>query len=173
MSKVTYRYAPEVEEVALPLIEKYHGHLLDFKVKIKYLFTDKTPKKGGKEVWAYVRKVSSLNAFLASGEEETAEEFFIMVVSEPVWDILPPNKRTPLVDHELCHLWAEVNQKDNDDDDPPENPVKLSLNPHDVEEHTCIVRRWGLWREDVEDFVNAALKKRGTDEEEDEEVSDE
>ena len=170
MPKVEYTPAPEVAKIAEELIEKYHGHLLDFKVRIEYVFTNKTPKKGGKEVWAYVRKISALNAFLA-GSEESSDDFFVMVVSEPVWEILPADKRTPLVDHELCHLWAEAQQVDEDDADAiPENPVKLSLSPHDVEEFSPIVRRWGLWREDVEDFVNAALKKKvQTNEEEEDE----
>jgi hypothetical protein len=97
-------------------------------------------------------------------------DFFVMVVSEPVWEILPPDKRMPLVDHELCHLWAEADQVDEDDADAiPEEPVKISLNSHDVEEFSPIVRRWGLWREEVEDFVNAALKKKDTKNEEEEE----
>lgn len=175
--KQEFRPAPEVEEIAKDLIQKYHGHLLDFNVRIEYVFSNKTPKKGGKEVWAYVRKMSSLNAYLAGTDEDNGSggDFFVMVVSEPVWEILPPNKRTPLVDHELCHLWAEADQVDEDDADAiGEDPVKLSLNPHDVEEFSPIVRRWGLWREDVEDFVNAALKKKGTesDDGEDEELQE-
>lgn len=167
MSKTKYKPAPEVEEVAKELISKYHGHLLDFKVRIEYVFTNKTPKKNGKEVWAFVRKVSSLNAYLAESDDHEGD-FFVMVVSEPVWEILPPNKRHPLVDHELCHLWAEADQEDEDDANAiPEDPVKLSLNPHDVEEFSSVVRRWGLWREDVEDLVNAALKqKSGKDDDE-------
>lgn len=161
MAKTTFEPAPEVEEIAKELIGKYHGHLLDFKVRIEYAFTNKTPKNKGKEVWAYVRKVSSLMAYL-SETQETAGDFFAMVVSKPVWELLPPDKRQALVDHELCHLWAEADQADEDDADAiPEEPVKLSLNSHDVEEFSPVVRRWGLWREDVEDFVNAALKKKG------------
>lgn len=176
MSKTKFKPAPEVEEIAKDLITKYHQHLTDFNVRIEYVFTDKTPKKNGKEVWAYVRKVSNLNAFLASDDNHDEEEFFVMVVSEPVWEILPPIKRVPLVDHELCHLWAEADQEDEDDADAiPENPVKLSLNPHDVEEHIAIVRRHGLWREDVEELVNTALKKKSSEpphlsEDEDEEL---
>jgi hypothetical protein len=170
-NKTEYYPAPEVEKIAKELIEKYHGHLIDFNVRIEYVFCNKTTKRNGKEVWAYVRKVSSLNAYLAGADSnDRPGDFFVMVVSEPVWEILPPDKRTPLVDHELCHLWAEADQVDEDDADAiPEEPVKISLNSHDVEEFSPIVRRWGLWREEVEDFVNAALKKKDTKNEEEEE----
>jgi predicted metallopeptidase len=170
MAKQEFYPAPEVEEIADNLIVKYHSHLTDFDVRIEYVFSNKTPKKNGKEIWAYVRKISSLNAYLA-GTDNDPGDFFVMVVSKPVWEILPHDKRMPLVDHELCHLWAEADQVDEDEADAiPDDPVKLSTNPHDVEEFSCIVRRWGLWREDVEDFVNAALKKKGaSDEDEGEE----
>lgn len=162
MAKTKYIPAAEVAEIAKGLIEKYHHHLIDFNVRIEYAFVNKTPKKGGKEVWAYVRKISSLPAYLAGSDvHEQAGDFFVMVVSEPVWDVLPQDKRIPLVDHELCHLWAEADQEDEDDaDDIPEEPVKLSLNSHDVEEHTAIVRRYGFWMDGLEDFVNAAIQAK-------------
>lgn len=173
MPKTEYSPAPEVEKIANQLIPKYHGHLLDFDVKIEYVFTNKTPKKNGKEVWAYVRKISSLPAYLANSAAQTDGDFFVMVVSQPVWDVLPQDKRIPLVDHELCHLLAEADQEDEDDaDDIPENPVKLLLKPHDVEEHIAIVRRYGFWMDGLEDFINAALGAKGgstNDTEEDEE----
>jgi hypothetical protein len=82
-----------------------------------------------------------------------------------VWDVLPQKTKVALVDHELCHAWAEANQKE--DDDGEAEPVKLSMRPHDLEEFSCIVRRHGLWREDVEDFVENALKARDSKPEDD------
>ena len=156
MASAQYTNAPEVKDLAEKLVEKYHGHLTDFNVKLEYVFVDKTPKRNGKEVWATCRKISSINAFLAGGDDGS-DPFFVIVVSEPVWDVLPPDTRLALVDHELCHAWAEANQKENADE---ADAVKLSLKPHDVEEFSCIIRRHGLWREDVIDFVDAALKAK-------------
>lgn len=156
MPKATYRPAPEVQQIADELIPKYHQHLIDFSVKLEYIFVDKTPKGKGREVWGTCRKVSSLNAFLAN-EQEGSDPFFVIVISEPVWDILPHDKRVALIDHELCHAWAEANQKEDDDGD--SDPYKLSVRPHDLEEFTCIVKRHGLWREDVQAFFDAAKKQ--------------
>jgi len=153
MASAQYSPAPEVKDIAENLIEKYHGHLTDFSVKLEYVFVDKTPKRNGKEVWATCRRISSINAFLAGGDNGS-DPFFTIVVSEPVWDVLPPAVRVALVDHELCHAWAEANQKEDADE---ADAVKLSLKSHDVEEFSCIIRRHGLWREDVADFVQAAL----------------
>jgi hypothetical protein len=47
------------------------------------------------------------------------------------------------VDHELTH--CDVDEEG-----------KLSLRPHDLEEFNVIVRRYGLWRAEVQLFLEAA-----------------
>ena len=159
MAKANYTNAPEVQQIAEDLIPKYHQHLIDFDVKIRYVFVDKTPKSKGREVWGTCRKISNLNAFLAEGND-SSEPFFVITISQDVWDVLPHDKRVALVDHELCHAWAEANEKEDAD------PVKLSTVPHDLEEFASIVRRHGLWREDVEAFVKAALSGKSDEQQE-------
>ena len=145
MAKANYRPAPEVKAVADKLIPKYHQHLIDNDVRVDYVFIDKTPKSKGREIWGRCRKVSGLGAFLAN-DQQGSDPFFVIEISEDVWDVLPSDKREALVDHELCHAYAV----------PAEEETKLSVEPHDLEEFVCIVRRHGLWRDDVEAFVNAA-----------------
>lgn len=168
MSDSKFDPAPEVEKIAEDLIPKYHQHLLDFNVRIRYVFANKTPKSKGREVWGTCRKISGLNAFL-EGQGDPGEPFFVITISRDVWGVLPQEKKVALVDHELCHAWAEVkqakeeadvSQDEVDDQIETDNPVKLSVKPHDLEEFSCIVRRHGLWREDIEDFVEAALKSK-------------
>lgn len=53
-----YTQAPEVEDIANKLIEKYHNHLQGF--KIIYLFRDKAMKSKGKEVYGKASKVQSI-----------------------------------------------------------------------------------------------------------------
>lgn len=155
----SYKPAPEVKEIAEDLIQKYHQHLIDYSIKIEYVFVDKTPKSNGREVWGKCKKVTSLNAYLASpdpNKEGSGDPFFVIIISEPIWDLLSKDKKIALVDHELCHAWAEENQKEDDDESPP---FKVSIKPHDLEEFSCIVRRHGLWREDVKEFIDSASKK--------------
>ncbi len=164
--------APEVEAIANDLIPKYHQHLVDFSVNVQYRFVNKTPKHGGKEVWGTCRRISGLYAQLAECAEED-EPFFVITISRDVWDILPHDKRVALVDHELCHACAEVKQAKQEADVPQaevddqiehDNPVRLSVKPHDLEEFACIVRRHGLWRDDVKDFVEEALRAKEKEE---------
>jgi len=148
-----------VKQIAEDLIPKYHQHLIDFDVRIEYVFIDKTPKAKGREVWGTCRKISNLNAFLANGQDGS-DPFFVITISEPVWEVLPPKSKIALVDHELCHAWAEAQQ--DEETDGSEDVVKLSLRPHDLEEFSCVVRRHGLWRDDIQAFVDAALKQNAS-----------
>lgn len=148
---VTYRPAPAVARVAADLIATHHDHLDG--VRIEYVFRSETAKTNGKAIWGKARKITGLNAFLASHDnddelpiDEETEDFFVIEIAEPVWAILGATERTALVDHELCHLTTE---EDKDGD------LKLKLRPHDLEEFVAIVRRHGLWRDDVENFAAA------------------
>jgi hypothetical protein len=151
MAKTTFSPADEVKQIAEELIPKYHSHLDECKVRIDYVFISKTPSSGGKDVWGTCRKITNLNAHLA-GEEEP---FFVITISEPVWSVLPDQERRILVDHELCHAWAEF---DDDEDNP--DAVKLSIREHDMEEFSAIVRRYGAWRDEIKDFVDNAMKSK-------------
>jgi hypothetical protein len=150
-----YTPAPEVERIAYELIPEYHKHLCHFDVRIKYLFRNDTPQKGGKLVWAQARKVTGLNAFLAGEEREDGaidKSFFVIVVSEKVWMTLDAKQKTALIDHELAHCWAEENDK---------GELVLSMLEHDLNEFAAIVERYGNWRKDIEQFLRAAKRHQG------------
>jgi len=146
LSKIEYSEAPEVESIAEDLISKYHQHIIDYDVRIRYVFINKTPTSKGKEIWGTCRKISGLNAYLESNEQIN-EPFFVITISKNIWDILPKDKKIALVDHELCHASASIKKDDS---------ISLEIQPHDLEEFSCIVRRHGLWREDIQEFVNVA-----------------
>jgi hypothetical protein len=141
--------APEVQKIAQELIPEHHPHLVD--VRIDYVFIDKIPNKGNKQVWGTMRKIGSLAAYLAAPSEEQedggAGDFFCMTITKPVWDQLEHDDRVALVDHELCHAGVEEDE---------DGIKKLKTIPHDLEEFNCIVERHGLWRKDVQLFADTA-----------------
>src|SRR5262249_31315347 len=82
MSGMKFDPAPEVAEVAKPIIEKHHEHLLKHSVRIDYLFRDKEKKDGGMVVWGSAHKISSMAAFLAgkpagADDEVLGTPFFV------------------------------------------------------------------------------------------------
>jgi hypothetical protein len=149
-----YSEAPEVEKVAEKIVKEFHPHLHG--VRIDYVFVSKTDKEGmpqpilskGKHVHGKAKKISGLNAYLASKyETPDDEEFFVIEISHYSWSYFSPDQRVALVDHELTHcaLGAETGT--------PE------IRSHDVEEFTEIVKRRGLWEPDLEQFAQVAAKK--------------
>lgn len=143
----TYSAAPAVAEVAHPLIAAHHSHLSD--VPIVYIFRDPAAVARGRVVLGRARRVAGLNAFLAAlaaGEaaEDDAEDhsFFVMEIALEEWEGATRAERAAVVDHELCHFGV------TDEGD-------LEIRGHDLEEFDAVVRRHGLWREDVARFAGS------------------
>jgi Putative phage metallopeptidase len=157
MARQRYKPAPEVEKIARELIRDHHKHL--FKRRVEFVFTEKAPKSGTKEIWGTARIVNGLAAFLANretveefaDEEAMNEDFFVIAISEPVWGILSERCRKALLDHELCHCWVE--EKDD-------GGTSLKLVHHDLEEFGAVVQRWGVWRDDLDRFLIKADQGR-------------
>jgi hypothetical protein len=134
-----YRVAEEVAELAAELILEVHGHLSE--AKICYLFrTDEWTKKGGRYVYGKASKVPEQWRYLSGYD-------LLVVINQSVWTTLTPERRAALVDHELCHFERI--------DDAAGNVKSWTLVDHDVEEFIGVVRRHGLWKEDVSELVKA------------------
>lgn len=147
----TYAPAPDVAEIAGPIIACHHPHLCEMQPRIEFLYVTPTPKKNGKRIWGQAKKVSNLAAFFASADptaEEANDPFFAVIISLNEWLRLSEAQKRALVDHELCHLWCEVDEDDAD-------KINLSILSHDVEEFRQIVERHGLWAPDVKGFAES------------------
>lgn len=139
-----YRLAKSVEEIGRELIEEHHPHLHG--VRVDYVFVDKTPKSKGRELWGRAKKVSGLNAFLASdtGDEDQygyAEDFFVVEVAEPAWEVLAEKQRRALVDRTLSCCEIEYDEESG--------AVTLAVVGPDVAEFSSVIERHGLWTEDL------------------------
>lgn len=130
-----YSEAFEVRKTATSLIKNFHEHLLN--VRIEYLFVDEPIKVRGRKVAGRARKISGLNAYLATDDDDEPKEFFVMEVVKAIWDRLSPKGKKALTDHELCHFWVDM------------DTGKLSIKAHDVEEFHEIVDRYGAWDEEL------------------------
>lgn len=146
---VTYSLAPEVGKIARQLLTKHHDTAL-FNIRIDYLFRSEAATSNGRDVWGKARKVTGLNAFLATADQAEGpidddtpevEPFFVIEIAYDIWVTLTAKQKVALVDHELSHLKVGVNDK---------GEIVLSLQGHDVEEFADIVSRHGLWNKSVE-----------------------
>lgn len=136
-----YRHAPEVHTIAAELIEMVPEHADLDGCRIEYVFIDKAPKSKGRFVWGRARRIGGLPAFIAGAHPidelfVAPRPFFVVEISWNIWLYLDGDQRKALVDHELCHCRAEL----NDDDE-----LVLSMRPHDFEEFRGVIDRNGLW----------------------------
>lgn len=141
---VTYRPAPAVERIARKLIAEHHDHLDGW--RIDYVFRSTHANKGGRAVAGTARKMSGLNAYLATPEASElggdVDPFFVIEIAEDFWAEFDANQRRALVDHELSHCqieWDDAGEK-----------ASLVIVGHDLEEFRSIVERHGLWSPDLE-----------------------
>lgn len=134
-----FKAAPEVEAIAKDLIEQHHGHLIE--AKVAYLFREGTWVSKGRDVLAKPCKVSDRDRFLSGYD-------FVIVVNSETWGYLTPEQRVALLDHELCHCVRQGEQRDG-------SPI-WGLAGHDVEDFAQVVKRHGLWQNDLKLLVRAA-----------------
>ena len=133
-----YADAKRPEAVAKILIGALHDHLQGW--RIAYVWRESIDRNG-QTVFAQVRK--------AGGQLHYFTDFdFVMEFNWSVWKHLTLTQQVALVDHELTHCGVEVT----------ESGSKARLVPHDVEEFTDIITRWGLWRPSLEPFAAAVQK---------------
>lgn len=122
-----YEAPVELVDMAHGLIEKYHGHLIE--ARIKYLMRDGTWNTQKRETWGQAKKVGKEVNFLTGYD-------FIITIHNEVWGQLNQAEREALLDHELQHCFAGTDDAGN----------KIwGTQGHDVEDFHAVIRRHGLW----------------------------
>lgn len=125
------------------LVAAHHDELAEARIALVWAFAWK-PDKDDHLVWGKAKKVSTL-------EQQFHPHDFVIQLNAVVWKELGDMPRKALLDHELSHCGSRVSDQTGE--------TTYCLRKHDVEEFSSIVRRYGLWRTDIESFVNAALGK--------------
>lgn len=133
-----YSSAESVEAVAQSLLATYHPELAT--ARIAYMFIDRVPRKGGRELFGKAVKVS--------GRWENLTELdFCIEVSLPKWQELSEAQRAALVDH----LMERCSGEEEDD-----GAYKWTLREPDVQEFSTILKRHGNWNESLTSFIEVA-----------------
>jgi hypothetical protein len=134
-----YSAAESVQAVAQSLLATYHPELAT--ARVAYMFIDRVPKKGGRELYGKAIKVS--------GRWENLTELdFCIEVSLPKWQELTEDQKTALIDHLLERCSGEEDEEDGS--------YKWSLREPDVQEFSTILKRHGNWNESLTSFIQVA-----------------
>ena len=123
-------YGPEA--IARVLIKQFHVSIR--KASIAYLWAENMGQ-GTKVTLGKAQKAPARWAFLA-------EVDFVIVFNHAAWRVLTEEQKIALVDHELEHCEID-------------GDGKPGVVPHDIEEFGIIVKRWGLWKPDLQSFGDA------------------
>jgi len=133
-----YSPAESVQSVAQSLLATYHPELAG--ARVAYMFIDRVPTKGGRELYGKAVKVS--------GRWESLTELdFCIEVSLPKWNDLTDDQKTALVDHLLERCSGEEQE---------DGSLKWILREPDVQEFSTILQRRGIWNESLVGFVQVA-----------------
>ena len=154
----TMSRADEARSIAQQLIPDHHPHLRA--AEILYVFTDQRRKRCDRVRLGSAAKLSSLQRFLASGQDGVEEgPDFVILIDVGLWQDMPKEQRVALIDHELCHCALFVRRKIDGwrgwyrwtpDMDPPREveETRWGMRGHDIEEFGEVLYRHGFWKPD-------------------------
>lgn len=137
---VVFTPATVVEEIGTKLIEAYFPQLYD--IRVEYVFRSEAAHSGGRVVLGRCRKVSGMEAMLATPHavDSAGLDFWVIEMAADFWPLLTPHQQTALTHHELSHAGVDENDQ---------GELVLRARSHDVEEFSEVIRIYGLWRPDL------------------------
>jgi predicted metallopeptidase len=135
-----YTSAEVVSEIVARLIRNDFSYLRD--CRFTFLFRNNGWDSKGRTILGQVRKVSEIDNAIMCSEVGLEDIDIVMILNGDKWKDLSTMQREALIAHELCHV--EIADKG------------YGLVPHDVEEFARVVKRYGLWKNDLQQMGDAA-----------------
>lgn len=135
-----YTSADSVTDTVARLIKRDFTHLRD--CRFTFLFRNNGWEAKGRTMLGQVRKVSEIDNAIMSAEVGLEPIDILMTLNGDEWKQLTTLQREAVIAHELCHV--ELGEKG------------YELVPHDVEEFARVVKRYGLWKHDLQQMGDAA-----------------
>ena len=123
MAAIWSKAPDHVLEIVRRLIDLYHESLKDARIGV--IMRSEAPVTGGRITYGKAEKVS------AKAQVHVPYDFIIWLSEDQYW-MLAPFQREALIDHELCHCRYDTD-------------TVAAIRPHDVEEFTEILERYGYW----------------------------
>lgn len=132
---VIWSKAPDhVLDMVRRLIDLYHEPLKEARIGV--IMRSEAPRSGGRIVYGQAEKVS------VKAQLHVPYDFLIWLAKDQ-FQLLAPLQREALIDHELCHCQWDMD-------------TGASIRPHDVEEFTEILERYGYWWPRAAEFAVVA-----------------
>lgn len=137
-----------------------HSHLLDHKPDVAFLFRDGEWVKKGRSILGTC-SMPSVQGDLRPLFDWMLEELlgftpvFLFTLSFEWWEQADERQREILVFHEMCHAAQDRDKYGSPRINQQTGEPVWTIRPHDIEEFNSVVRRYGAWAPDVQDFIAA------------------
>lgn len=137
-----------------------HRHFLDEEIPVEFLLRVAPKIKAGRQVLGTCMLPTVQGQLKDLFEQLLAQWFgrmpmFLIVLDQEFWMEADDVTRRALLEHEMCHVKQERNKDGDPKFDRDGNPV-FGLVGHDLEEFNYIVRKYGAWKADIAEFLDAA-----------------
>lgn len=135
-----YKLAPEVQAVALKVMEVHHPTLEQRGPRIEYVFTKPSSSSGRVPDWK-IRKIGGIHAYCALPTKPDdfgfpAAAFIVLEVSTGWWEQLDAEREEAFLDHVLSHLSYDYEKG------------AWSIAGPEFGEFPNVMKRRGFWRPD-------------------------
>lgn len=137
----------EVEQLVEEILHENPDHeiLLKYPPRITCRLRSGSWTSRGKEILA--------KAIIAPSREQLHAHIDAYIfVNGDQWPFFTDSQKLALVDHELYHIRPVLDGEEQKRDD--NDNLKWTCVGHDLEEFAGVIRRHGLWREDIQDFAS-------------------
>jgi hypothetical protein len=144
--------AAEIYQLIDDTLVRHHSELVGAHILAAWRLGWKADKDG-RLILGQCKKASDISKELAAHD-------FIILLNQEAWSTLEGHQKAALIDHELCHAAPMLDPNDETEQLRDERGRPLwRLRKHDVEEFTEVVKRYGLYKGDLERFAGVAVAK--------------
>tara|TARA_B100000424_G_scaffold254058_1_gene231753 strand:+ start:283 stop:747 length:465 start_codon:yes stop_codon:yes gene_type:complete len=131
-----WKAGDEIQENIKTLIGEAHPHLADICDDIICIFKEKASRKGGQPVLGKTSKAPALISLLGERDYQ-----FVIELAADTWNLLEEDQRKSLLDHQLCFIGGEEDDKSGE--------MKYFMTAPDISYFSSEVERNGHWRPDL------------------------
>lgn len=140
--RIDREQAPDLYALLDALVSEHHASdLAEARIALMWRY-EVRPDRDGHVTLGKARKVSDR-------ERQFHDHDFVIELNHEAWQtVLDSAQRQALLDHELEHCGRAEAE---------DGSSVYYIRKHDVEEFRAVVKRNGIWKQDLQDFVDAAL----------------
>lgn len=144
------KLAVEAYQMLDDLVERFHVHLKKAEILIAWLRGLKANPDDQLKLGQAVKA--------ADIPRQLANVDWIIALNRNAFEMFTPQQRRAIIDHELCHAAVSINPKTGEEKTDAHGRTVYRVRRHDIEEFREVVKRNGLWKDDLQNFWQSIVE---------------